>query len=65
MSGDQKAGEMVIINAKYVEEKVGNLAAHKDLSEFILRESNPYLNRESFASEKEKRDIFLGLSNKN
>jgi ATP-dependent HslUV protease ATP-binding subunit HslU len=35
-SADQKSGEIVVIDAKYVENKVGNLAAHRDLSRFIL-----------------------------
>jgi ATP-dependent HslUV protease ATP-binding subunit HslU len=33
---DQKSGESISINAQYVEAKVGELAAHKDLSKFIL-----------------------------
>lgn len=35
-SADEKNGETVTIDAKYVEEKVGHLAAHQDLSKFIL-----------------------------
>jgi ATP-dependent HslUV protease ATP-binding subunit HslU len=35
-TADQKSGESVVIDAKYVEEKVGHLAVHKDLSKFIL-----------------------------
>jgi ATP-dependent HslUV protease ATP-binding subunit HslU len=35
-SADQKSGEAVVINAQYVEDKVGGLAAHRDLSRFIL-----------------------------
>ncbi|MDR2107260.1 MAG: ATP-dependent protease ATPase subunit HslU [Holosporaceae bacterium] len=35
-SADQKSGETLTINARYVEDKVGNLAVHKDLSRFIL-----------------------------
>ena len=30
-SADQKSGEMVVIDAQYVESKVGSLAAHRDL----------------------------------
>jgi len=33
---DQKSGETVVVNAKYVEEKVSHLATHQDLSRFIL-----------------------------
>lgn len=33
---DQKSGETCIIDDKYVEEKVGHLAEHQDLSRFIL-----------------------------
>ena len=33
---DQKNGEKLEIDAKYVEEKVGHLAEHRDLSRFIL-----------------------------
>jgi ATP-dependent HslUV protease ATP-binding subunit HslU len=33
---DQKSGETVLIDSKYVEEKVGHLATHRDLSRFIL-----------------------------
>ncbi|MDR3155622.1 MAG: ATP-dependent protease ATPase subunit HslU [Holosporaceae bacterium] len=35
-TADQRSGESVAINAKYVEDKVGHLAIHKDLSKFIL-----------------------------
>ncbi len=35
-SADEKNGETVTIDAKYVEDKVGHLAAHQDLSKFIL-----------------------------
>jgi ATP-dependent HslUV protease ATP-binding subunit HslU len=35
-SADQKSGETAIIDSKYVEEKVGHLATHRDLSRFIL-----------------------------
>jgi ATP-dependent HslUV protease ATP-binding subunit HslU len=35
-SADEKEGEVVTIDAKYVEEKVGHLATHQDLSKFIL-----------------------------
>jgi ATP-dependent HslUV protease ATP-binding subunit HslU len=35
-SADQKFGESVMIDAQYVEDKVGSLAAHRDLSRFIL-----------------------------
>ncbi|MDR0968032.1 MAG: ATP-dependent protease ATPase subunit HslU [Holosporaceae bacterium] len=35
-SADKKSGETAVIDAKYVEERVGELAAHKDLSRFIL-----------------------------
>lgn len=35
-SADEKSGETLTIDAKYVEEKVGHLAAHQDLSKFIL-----------------------------
>jgi ATP-dependent HslUV protease ATP-binding subunit HslU len=35
-SADTKSGEVVIIDAKYVEDKVGSLAVHRDLSRFIL-----------------------------
>ncbi len=33
---DQKSGEICVIDDKYVEEKVGQLAEHQDLSRFIL-----------------------------
>ncbi|MDR0677828.1 MAG: ATP-dependent protease ATPase subunit HslU [Holosporaceae bacterium] len=35
-SADQKTGESIIIDAEYVNDKVGSLAAHRDLSRFIL-----------------------------
>ena len=35
-SANEKSGETVMINKKYVEEKVGILAQHQDLSKFIL-----------------------------
>jgi ATP-dependent HslUV protease ATP-binding subunit HslU len=35
-SADKKSGESVTIDAKYVEDKVGEFAAHRDLSRFIL-----------------------------
>lgn len=35
-SADEKNGAILTIDAKYVEEKVGHLAAHQDLSKFIL-----------------------------
>jgi ATP-dependent HslUV protease ATP-binding subunit HslU len=35
-SADERSGENVMIDAKYVEDKVGSLAIHKDLSRFIL-----------------------------
>jgi ATP-dependent HslUV protease ATP-binding subunit HslU len=35
-SADQKSGETIVIDESYVEEKVGHLAAHRDLSRFIL-----------------------------
>lgn len=35
-SADEKNGETVTIDAKYVEDKVGHLAARQDLSKFIL-----------------------------
>ncbi|MDR1334189.1 MAG: ATP-dependent protease ATPase subunit HslU [Holosporaceae bacterium] len=35
-SADTKSGEIITIDAKYVEDKVGSLAIHRDLSRFIL-----------------------------
>jgi ATP-dependent HslUV protease ATP-binding subunit HslU len=35
-SADAKSGEVITIDAKYVEDKVGNFAIHRDLSRFIL-----------------------------
>ncbi|MDR0556048.1 MAG: ATP-dependent protease ATPase subunit HslU [Holosporaceae bacterium] len=35
-SADSRSGETLIVNEKYVEDKVGDLAIHKDLSRFIL-----------------------------
>ncbi|MDR2765865.1 MAG: ATP-dependent protease ATPase subunit HslU [Holosporaceae bacterium] len=35
-SADEKSGETVVIDEGYVEGRVGHLAAHKDLSQFIL-----------------------------
>ncbi|MDR2724073.1 MAG: ATP-dependent protease ATPase subunit HslU [Holosporaceae bacterium] len=35
-SADQKSGETLLIDASYVENKVKNLATHRDLSRFIL-----------------------------
>lgn len=35
-SADQRSGETILIDDKYVEEKVGYLAEHRDLSRFIL-----------------------------
>jgi ATP-dependent HslUV protease ATP-binding subunit HslU len=35
-SADEKSGETMVIDAGYVEDKVGSLAVHKDLSRFIL-----------------------------
>ncbi|MDR1561159.1 MAG: ATP-dependent protease ATPase subunit HslU [Holosporaceae bacterium] len=35
-SADQKFNETVVIDAKYVDKKVGHLAVHRDLSRFIL-----------------------------
>jgi ATP-dependent HslUV protease ATP-binding subunit HslU len=35
-SADTKFGEIVAIDAKYVDDKVGSLAVHRDLSRFIL-----------------------------
>ncbi len=35
-SADKKTGETIVIDANYVLEKVGHLAAHRDLSRFIL-----------------------------
>ena len=35
-SADQQAGATIVVDDKYVEEKVGELATHQDLSRFIL-----------------------------
>ncbi|MDR1983088.1 MAG: ATP-dependent protease ATPase subunit HslU [Holosporaceae bacterium] len=35
-SADQRSGETIVIDAPYVETKVGDLATHRDLSRFIL-----------------------------
>lgn len=35
-SADTMSGQSIVIDAKYVEDKVGSLAKHRDLSQFIL-----------------------------
>ena len=35
-SADQQSGSTIVVDDKYVEEKVGELATHQDLSRFIL-----------------------------